>query len=275
MQTASKRFSLKILSKILQNFHFLVSPFTIYHVNMEEIYNTLMSCLPPPYVLEWNKNPLQPIRYRINTTKDQAEVYNFLWSESITKCTGVQSFSNDKSIRFTIPFQQTNISISIFPSTGTVMLQGNSSPLWANIHMPKICSHVKNDEKGYLKSISCIVCGGDSNNAMVVCDNEHCMSWTHHECAGTTEESVRSSYWCKICVDKYVENQNSNEEQQLDPNPLNLTTSTPNKTTTIDSISLTSKDDLSRIFNSTSLSDLQLPGKSILTEEQSLQNLSN
>ena len=90
-----------------------------------------MSCLPPPYILEWNKKPVQPIRYRINTTKDRAEVYNFLWSESITKCTGVQSFTNDKSIRFTIPFQQTNISISIFPSTGTIMLQGNSSPLWA------------------------------------------------------------------------------------------------------------------------------------------------
>ena len=227
-----------------------------------------MSCLPPHYSLEWNANPLQPIRYRINTTKDIAEVHNFLWTEAITKFTGIQPFSNEKSIRFTIPFQTTNISISIFPSTGTIMLQGNSSPEWANIHMPKICNYVIDDTKGYLKSATCIVCGGESNNEMVVCDRENCMYWTHTECAGMTEEAARtSSYWCKACVDQYVENQNT-KDNQLNSTPQNIT-STPNKTTVnmdnidhtplnlsntpyMNTISLSSKGDQSSFFSKSS-----------------------
>ena len=217
-----------------------------------------MSCLPPNYTLEWNANPLQPIRYRINTTKDIAEIHNFLWTEAITKYTGIQYFSNEKSIRFTIPFQTTNISISLFPSTGTIMLQGNSSPHWANLYMPNICNYVTKDEKGYLKSSTCIVCGGESNNEMVVCDRETCMYWTHNECAGLTEEAARSSsYWCKACVDKYVENQEENQNQS----PLNLTSSTPNKSIIqTDVVSLiSSKNDSSIILDkSTPLSNSQL-----------------
>ena len=236
---------------------------------MEQIRTNLMSCLPPHYTLEWNANPLQPIRYRINTTKEIAEVHNFLWTEAIIKFTGIQPFSNEKSIRFTIPYQTTNISISIFPSTGTIMLQGNSSPEWANIHMPKICNYVIDDTKGYLKSATCIVCGGESNNEMVVCDREHCTYWTHTECAGMTEEAARtSSYWCKACVDQYVDDQNTKDDNQINPTTQNIT-STPNKTSvnmdeldptplnlsnspSINTISLSSKADQSSIFSKSS-----------------------
>ena len=101
------------------------------------------------------------------------------------------------------------------------------------------------------------------------------MSWTHHECAGLTEEAARtSSYWCKSCVDQYVENKNSDDEQEYDLSPLNLS-GTPNKTTNTDIVSLSSKDDLSNILNSTSLSDLLLPKNSFFTPEQSPQDLSN
>ena len=110
---------------------------------------------------------------------------------------------------------------------------------------------------------------------MVVCDKESCMSWTHHECAGLTEEAARtSSYWCKNCVDEFVDNQNSDDKIENDLTPLNHS-STPNKTKNIDIISLSSKTDISSILNNSSFSDLLQPKNSFLTAEPNSQDLSN
>ena len=217
---------------------------------MEDIYQRLKASTPSPYVLEWNANPASPIRYRIEAPKERVEVYNFLWAEAITKVTGVLSFEKENFTRFTVPFEQTNISISIFPTTGTIMLQSNSSSLWADKYMHKICEYVKKDEKGYLTPSSCIVCNKEGNNEMVVCDHEYCQSWTHNDCAGLTEEAARSSvYWCKKCVDEYVDQQN---ERSPDASQ-NLVSKTSTPSQKINSLSKSSinSSDISSILNFT------------------------
>ena len=209
---------------------------------MEEIFKRLQASTPNPYIIEWNTLPATPIRYRIDAPKEKVEVYNFLWSEAITKITGVQSFDKENFTRFTVPFQKTNISISIFPTTGTIMLQSNSAPYWADQYMHRICEYVRKDEKGYLTPSTCVVCNKDGNNSMVVCDNEYCQSWTHNDCAGLTEEAARSSiYCCKICVDEYIEKQSQDSSAKISTPISKSKTSTPNKTK--NSSNNTSNDD--------------------------------
>ena len=189
----------------------------------------LKASTPSPYTIEWNANPATPIRYRIDAPKKRVAVYNFLWSEAITKVTGVLSFDKENFTRFTVPFQQTNISISIFPTTGTIMLQSNSSPFWADQFMHQICDYVKKDEKGYLTPSTCVVCNQEGNNDMVVCDHEYCQSWTHNDCAGLTEQTARTSvFWCKICIDELVEKKNDSPILDDSDSPtLESKTSTP------------------------------------------------
>ena len=188
---------------------------------MDEIHAKLLTFTPPPYELEWNSYPQTPIRFRINSTKEESEVYNFLWIEAITKVTGKRHSESEKCINFTIPWEATNIYVSIFPSTGTVMFQGKAAPHWAEKHMQQIHTYIVRDEKGYLKPASCIVCNLDGNNEMLVCDRSMCGNWTHHKCAGYTEESASSvTYWCIKCQ-KQIQDQNIIPNQSI--------TSTPHK----------------------------------------------
>ena len=167
---------------------------------MNEIKDKLIAHLPGPYVLDWDGYPQQPIRYRINTTREYAEIYSFIWTEAFTTVTGFQPSSEEKRVKFTVPGPNCNIFISIFPGTGTVMLQGKQSPAWADANMVQICEIVKNDKKGYLKPAICSVCLQDGDDEMVVCDRTECKSWTHNQCAGLTETSARkTTYWCKNC----------------------------------------------------------------------------
>ena len=232
---------------------------------MEEIYRRLKASTPKPYAIEWNANPATPIRYRIDAPKERVEVYNFLWSEAITKVTGALSFEKENFTRFTVPYQQTNISISIFPTTGTIMLQSNSSPFWADQYMHQICEYVKKDEKGYLTPATCVVCNKDGNNDMVVCDHEYCQSWTHNDCAGLTEQIARSSvFWCKICTDEFVEKQ---YESSQDVSPiLEDKTSTPNQNKNNVTINSVTDSDISSILN---LSKNQHPNE-IMKDDTSL-----
>ena len=211
---------------------------------MNEILDRLKANTPAHYLLEWNGHQSSPIRYRIEAPKDRIEVYNFIWTEAITKFTGVQPFDKESFTRFTVPYEKTNISISIFPSTGTIMLQSNLSAYWADSFMPKICQYINKDEKGYLTPSSCIVCEKDGTNEMVVCDNEFCQSWTHNDCAGLTEEAARSSsYWCKLCVDDFVERQ---EESSLE---INYQISTPSQNKHLHNKTNTIETDISSILN--------------------------
>ena len=124
------------------------------------------------------------------------------------------------------------------------MLQSNLSAYWADSFMPKICDYINKDEKGYLTPSSCIVCKSEGNNEMVVCDNDYCQSWTHNDCAGLTEEAARSSsYWCKLCVDDYVEKQ---EESSLEPS---YQISTPSQNKHPHNKSKDLESDLSSILN--------------------------
>ena len=71
------------MSKLANN-----SPQAGIYSNMEAIRKKLQSCVPDPYILEWDGRPQVPIRYKINTIPDKVETYNLLWAEAITKRTG-------------------------------------------------------------------------------------------------------------------------------------------------------------------------------------------
>ena len=210
---------------------------------MDKIHAKLMTFTPSPYELEWNSHPQTPIRFRINTTKEQSEVYNFLWIEAITKITGRRHSESEKCINFTIPWEATNIHISIFPSTGTVMFQGKAAPYWADEYMEKIHSYITRDEKGYLKPASCVVCQQEGDNEMLVCDKSMCGNWTHLKCACLTEESATSNmYWCIKCQNEPSERQLQSVSAGI---PNNSITSTPyknNKTSHSTSMSTNSSE---------------------------------
>ena len=55
---------------------------------MDKIHAKLLTFTPLPYELEGNSNQQTPIWFRINSTKEESEIYNFLWIEAITKVTG-------------------------------------------------------------------------------------------------------------------------------------------------------------------------------------------
>ena len=242
----------------------------LYSNTMNEISERLKVHTPSPYLLEWNGHQSSPIRYRIEAPKERIEIYNFIWTEAITKFTGIQPFDKESFTRFTVPYEKTNISISIFPSTGTIMFQSNLSAYWADKFMPKICEYIMKDEKGYLTLSSCLVCEEDGNNEMVVCDKENCQSWTHNDCAGLTEEAARSSsYWCKRCTDEYVEKQ---DESFTVPN---YHISTPSqkkppydKTNTLDS-------DLSSIINISKSTNTTISNESSLYQGNPTEPLNN
>ena len=173
---------------------------------MDKMHAKLLTFTPLPYELEGNSNQQTPIWFRINSTKEESEIYNFLWIEAITKVTGKRHSESEKCINFTIPWAATNIYVSIFPSTGTVMFQGKAAPNWAEQHIELIHNFIVKDEKGYLKPASCIVCKLDGDNEILLCDSSMCGNWTHHGCAGITEESASTiTFWGIKCQSEIYE----------------------------------------------------------------------
>ena len=205
------------MSKLANN-----SPQAGIYSNMEAIRKKLQSCVPDPYILEWDGRPQVPIRYKINTIPDKVETYNLLWAEAITKRTGRKyEEENENYLKFCIPYEESTVYISLFQRTGTVMFQGNKSPYWADHNLLNICKEVESDKKGYLRPTHCIVCKEIGTNDMIVCDEEDCDKWTHHSCVSISDEEARNlTFKCKACTKNRPENPNLRNHENVTSTPL-------------------------------------------------------
>ena len=190
---------------------------------MEAIRKKLQSCVPDPYILEWDGRPQVPIRYKISTIPEKVESYNILWAEAITKRTGRRyEEENENYLKFCIPYEESTVYISLFQRTGTVMFQGNKSPYWADHNLLNICKDVKTDKKGYLRLNNCTVCKEKgTNDMMIVCDDEDCDKWTHHSCVSITDEASRKlTFQCKACSNNQSEKLPMKKYQNVTSTPL-------------------------------------------------------
>ena len=189
----------------------------ITHSRMNDLQNLLRSNAPGRYKLEWGGDSLQPIRYKINTTKQTAVKYNAMWTSAITKITQCKYVNLKKYIRMNVPHEDKVVTISIFP-TATVMFQGKVVTNWAAQYLERICREVEeqiDDQKQELDLIDesdvsnhstpvkgiCAICDLEDGE-MILCD--YCFASTHLNCAGVTESQKSDAlYYCKHCKFKY------------------------------------------------------------------------
>ena len=185
---------------------------------MIDLKNHLSSNAPGRFKLDWGGDGQQPIRYKINTTKQTAIKYNAMWTSAITKITQCKSVNLKKYIRMNVPYENQVVTISLFP-TATVMFQGKKATNWAAQYLERVCRDVEEqiedqrqeldllDESDVSKGSTpvegaCAICDLEDDGEMVLCD--YCFAASHINCAGLTDrQNTAALYYCKHCKFKY------------------------------------------------------------------------
>ena len=186
---------------------------------MDQIKSSILNSLPSRYKLEWAVQIDSPIRFKVFATKHAVSILNQIWSNAFTKVTNCEFHSYRKYNRMNIPYNDSRVTISIFP-TGTIMFQGKNSAEWVYSYIEQVAREVEyemEDQKSNLNrsndselsnnSVSilgiCAMCDEKDNSYMVECHK--CSSWTHHLCDNLTEETARKIpiYYCAPCRMKY------------------------------------------------------------------------
>ena len=191
---------------------------------MNAIKVKLQNCIPGDYRLHWNATKKQPIRYKINSTKQTAEKLNLIWAKEISKATGCKYINGPQYIRINTDYLDHTVTFSIFPN-GTIMMQGKTSYTWADEKMEDICRKIQSEIEDSKKSKNdldessdsslfddsisikgiCIVCNEEDDKNMFHCDIKTCNAWIHYHCDGLdeSEASEMPIYYCKFCRTTY------------------------------------------------------------------------
>ena len=190
-------------------------------LNLKDLADKLQCNIPGNYRLEWAGTLKSPIRYKTNTTKETAQILNIIWANAISKQTGCKYVKEGKYIRLNSDYLDDTITFTIY-SSGTIMIQGNSSLNWADRYITTLYKTVQNeieDQKSEMNKSGessildpsfevkgvCALCDLEDDDEMMHCDIKTCNAWVHNKCEGLSEEQARevNPYYCRHCRSTY------------------------------------------------------------------------
>ena len=190
-------------------------------LNLKNLSEKLQHNIPGNYRLDWAGTLKSPIRYKTNTTKDTAKVLNVIWANAISKVTGCKYVTEGKYIRLNSDYLDDTITFTIYTS-GTIMIQGNSSLKWADRYIDKLYKIVQSeieDRKSEMNNTGessileqsfevkgvCALCDQEDDDEMMHCDIKTCNAWVHNKCEGLNEQQAREvkPYYCRHCRSTY------------------------------------------------------------------------
>ena len=190
-------------------------------LNLKNLSEKLQHNIPGNYRLDWAGTLKSPIRYKTNTTKDTAKVLNIIWANAISKVTGCKYVTEGKYIRLNSDYLDDTITFTIYTS-GTIMIQGNSSLKWADRYIDKLYKLIQSDIEDQKSEMNktgessileqtfevkgvCALCDEEDDDEMMHCDIKTCNAWVHNKCEGLNEQQAREvkPYYCRHCRSTY------------------------------------------------------------------------
>ena len=109
---------------------------------MQELKDIILSNLPVRYKLDWKCKENEPIRFRTNASSEVVDILNSIWSNVINRATSCINLNYEQYVGLKAEYEGKTTTISIYPTTGTVMFQGNGCLGCLNKHIKVVCEKV-------------------------------------------------------------------------------------------------------------------------------------
>ena len=182
---------------------------------MQELKDNILLNLPRIYKLDWKCKENEPIRFRTNVSSAAVDILNSIWSDVIKKATSCTSLDYEQYIGLKAEYAGKTTTISVYPTTGTIMFQGNGCLSWLDKHINIICNEVGKEIENLKEKFSelCELSLSDTSDcnediSSLVNDEKNSKQMTQcdlSKCTGIIEKEAHnlSTYFCKSCNSVY------------------------------------------------------------------------